>query len=168
LFSVADVHNIGVLDIRLFNMDRNGENLLVQKNGEQHRLIPIDHAYILPDKLDNAFFEWMYWRQAKQPFSPDMLEYIESLDIENDAKILASLGIEDSCIRTMRLTSTVLKLGSSAGLTLFDIATMVSRQKPTQESQLETIVARAEKSPNGFDQEFEKLVKEAIQEKKAK
>lgn len=165
LFSVDDVHNIGVLDIRLFNMDRNGENLLVQKNGDQYRLIPIDHAYILPAKLDNAFFEWMYWRQAKQPFSADMLKYIESIDIENDANILASLGIEESCVKTMRLTTTILKHGARAGLTLFDIATMVSRQKPSQESPLEMIVARAEKS-NSFEEEFVKLVSEAIEEKK--
>lgn len=40
LFSVLDVHRIGILDIRLFNMDRNGENLLIVRDGGQYRLIP--------------------------------------------------------------------------------------------------------------------------------
>ena len=31
-FSVADVHRIGILDIRLMNMDRHGGNILVRRS----------------------------------------------------------------------------------------------------------------------------------------
>jgi len=165
LFSVEDVHNVGILDVRLFNMDRNGENLLAVPVGgsqkQEFRLVPIDHAYILPNKLDNAFFEWLTWKQAKVPFSAETLAYISDLDIEADCRTLDSLGIPSDCIRTYILCTTVLKKGAAAGLTLYEIATLVSRKNPSQESELEKIVSRAEES-KAFFREFEKLVDEAV------
>jgi len=103
-FSVDAVHRIGVLDLRIFNMDRNGENLLVQKREDGSvSLIPIDHTYSLPPitLLDSAFFEWHYWQQAKKPFSQETLNYINSINIENDAHTLRSLGLPESSILTM-------------------------------------------------------------------
>lgn len=35
-FSVADVHRIGILDIRLMNMDRHGGNILVRRSSAAH------------------------------------------------------------------------------------------------------------------------------------
>jgi len=169
LFSTENVHAIGVLDIRLFNMDRNSENLLAVPcgNGQrEYRLVPIDHAFILPSKLDNAYFEWFTWKQAKTPFSAETLQYIADLDIEADANTLASLGIAEDCIRTMRLSTTVLKKGAAAGLSLYDIALLVSRKNPSQESVLEKIVARTEQEEDFFAS-FERLVDEAVTSAKA-
>ena len=51
---VAQVHAIGIFDIRTFNMDRNTDNLLVRSDPNAStsagsmRLVPIDHGYILP------------------------------------------------------------------------------------------------------------------------
>jgi len=142
LFPVQDVHNIGILDIRLMNMDRNDENMLVAKEDNNYRLIPIDHAYTLPSKLDNVWFDWMYWKQAKEPFNQNTLEYIKNIDIPTDSAILHGLGFEAENIQTMQIATTLLKCGARAGLTLFDIASLVSRKKPTIPSELEKIVAQ--------------------------
>jgi len=148
-FSTEDVHNIGILDLRLLNMDRNGENLLVRKAGDQFRLIPIDHAYILPPTLDNLWFEWLHWRQAKVPFSSEILRFIESLDPETDARTLRNLGIQEECIQNMKISTTFLKMGASVGLTLFEIASMVCRKKNSEESDLEKVVLLARDSNMG-------------------
>ncbi|KAL0337880.1 UNVERIFIED_CONTAM: Phosphatidylinositol 4-kinase gamma 8 [Sesamum calycinum] len=55
-FSVADVHHIGILDIRLMNLDRHAGNILVRKQNESYgrgdaELVPIDHGYCLPESL---------------------------------------------------------------------------------------------------------------------
>jgi hypothetical protein len=108
-FFLSDVHRIGALDIRLFNMDRNGENLLLKKTQTHHRLIPIDHAYILPESLSSAYFEWMYWPQARLPFDHETRDFILSLDVDADAQILRSLRISEESIRTMKVSSMLLK-----------------------------------------------------------
>lgn len=169
LFLVDDVHSIGILDVRLFNMDRNSENMLAVPCGngnKQYRLVPIDHSYVLPNKLDNAYFEWFSWKQAKVPFSAETLKYIADIDIDQDAKLLASIGIAEDCIRTMKLSTTVLKKGAAAGLTLFNIAALVSRKNFSQESELEKTVARAEKEEDFFAS-FERLVDEMVSAAKA-
>jgi len=160
-FLTSDVHNIGILDIRLFNMDRNGENILVRKVGNLYRLIPIDHTYILPPSLDNAWFEWHHWRQAKEPFSPETLHYIASIDIEKDTQVLRSVGIEEECIRTMKVTTTLLKKGAEAGLNLFEIATMVCRKNRNLPSVLERLVVQSEERGMN-EEEFQRLVEEAV------
>jgi hypothetical protein len=52
-FSVKEVHKIAVLDIRLANADRHAGNILVHKEeeGDNYKLIPIDHGYCLPEKV---------------------------------------------------------------------------------------------------------------------
>jgi len=75
-YSVAEVHRIGLLDVRLFNTDRHGGNILVKRLGaRQYRLVPIDHGFVLPDSVDGAelWFEWMTWPQSRQPFDADTL-----------------------------------------------------------------------------------------------
>lgn len=75
-FPVDDVHRIGVLDMRILNMDRNGENMLVKREGDHFSLIPIDHSYILPADLGQAYFEWLHWKQAKMPFTQRMVRQL--------------------------------------------------------------------------------------------
>jgi hypothetical protein len=145
VFSTEDVHRIGTLDIRLFNMDRNGENLLVRKQDGQVRLIPIDHTYCLPpvSSLDGAFFEWQYWSQAKKPFSQQTKDYVDSLDVQQDIRLLRSLRISEECIATMVVSTLLLKEAVSAGWTLYDIACLMSRGVPlTNPSKLEEIISK--------------------------
>jgi hypothetical protein len=50
-FDLKQLHAIGVLDVRTFNMDRNSDNVLVKlasTSSGSVQLVPIDHGYILP------------------------------------------------------------------------------------------------------------------------
>jgi len=141
-YTVEDVHNIGILDIRILNVDRNEENMLVLKQGDRYRLVPIDHTYILPYALDDVYLGWMYWKQAKVPFSRETLNFIANISVEKDAEILRDLGISEQCLRNMMISTILLKKGAAAGLTLFQIASMVCRKKKSDQSDLEILVAR--------------------------
>jgi len=146
-FSTDEVHRIGILDVRLLNLDRHLGNLLVQHDpstGEPH-LVPIDHGYILPSYQDLAdvHLEWTHWRQCQQPFSPATLRYIARLDPVADAAKLRSLGIPDEGLVSMVFSSLMLQQAAKEGLNLYHIAQMVQRGGDGEEpSVLETIVAR--------------------------
>jgi len=158
-FLVDDVHRIGVLDLRLFNMDRNGENMLVKKEGSVYRLIPIDHTYILPETLNNAYFDWQYWRQASQPFSDEILTHIANINEEEDSSILRDLGISEKSIETMKISTKLLKRCAANRLTLAQIASIVCSKGSSELSDLERIVEQAGKSDN-FNAAFDDLVNE--------
>jgi len=160
LFSVEDVHNLGVFDVRLLNLDRNGENILVVKEGAQHRLVPIDHSYILPPSVQKPFFEWLYWKQAKEPFSAATLKYISDLNIEEDARVLFAHGFSAGSIKTMKMCTILLKKCAAAGMTLFQIASLVSSRNEMEDSTLESIVREAEHLSEAatFFSVFESLV----------
>ena len=51
LFDKDEVHKIAILDLRILNLDRNASNILVKKQGDQYKLIPIDHGLSIPDSL---------------------------------------------------------------------------------------------------------------------
>jgi len=195
-FSVDDVHRIGVLDIRLCNLDRHLGNLLVttrssdssststhrntithttaaaptptqapkpksspepqpgaqtlQTGGHSdsastpggstspYKLIPIDHAYILPDfrHLSDVNFEWLPWNQARMPFSAETLRYIESLNPFEDASKLKRLGLEDGSAMTLIITTLFLKQCASSGLNLWEIGSMIQRQDLGQKASI--------------------------------
>jgi len=166
-FSIQDVHHLGILDIRLLNMDRNGENILLVKDEMNSiRLVPIDHSYTLPETLGDFYFEWQYWRQAKIPFDSQALQFIRDIDIEADSIELARLGISDKAIMYMRLASLLLKKGAAAGLSLFDIAGWISPEV-TAVSQFSKIVEKSYAAcgnccSNGVEKLFEKLLDELI------
>eukprot|EP00466_Bigelowiella_natans_P011949 jgi/Bigna1/81320/fgenesh1_pg.79_\ len=208
-FDRENVHRIGILDIRLFNMDRHLGNLLVSpcKGGgdeelgrgggegkeatprnpalaavdmefgdsvststesssvsrsRQHgddkkkakktrkaatmKLVPIDHAYTLPNfrQLSDANFEWLYWRQAREPFSEETKDYVLSLDPFFDASVLIRLGIPEECAITVVITTLFLQRCVSAGMTLSEIGDMIQRQGVGESpSVLENIVSEA-------------------------
>jgi len=147
-FSVDAVHKIGILDVRLFNMDRNSENFLVQcQENNNLKLIPIDHSYILPPSLSFVWFEWLHWKQAKQPFKKEHLDYIEALDIQQDVALLKQLGFENESIRTMMISTTFMKIAALRfNYNLFQIGSILSRKKFNEESELERMVKKAESS----------------------
>jgi hypothetical protein len=128
IFSTADVHRIGILDVRTLNTDRHDGNMLVVKQeGERVKLIPIDHGFVLPAEPGEAFFDWLNWPQTREPFSPDELEYIARIDLDADAKMLRKLGLSDESLASYRMATTLLKMAGAAGLTLHDVAEMVCR-----------------------------------------
>lgn len=147
-FPKDEVHKISVLDIRLANADRHAGNILVTRSEEQGQivLVPIDHGYCLPVNFEDCTFDWLYWPQAREPFSLATIDYIKSLDAEQDIELLRSHGwdIPLACARTLRISSMLLKKGAERGLTPFAIGSVMCRETLNKESVIEQIVREAE------------------------
>jgi len=129
LFSVEDVHHIGLLDLRLFNLDRHLGNILVQLEEGRYRLIPIDHGYILPSFrcMSDAWFCWTSWKQSSQPFSPASRSYIAGLTPFADIAALKRIGLRDECILTFVLCTVFVKEAVVHNWTLKDMALAMQR-----------------------------------------
>lgn len=146
-FPVKEVHKISVLDIRLANADRHAGNILLsreQDNG-QSVLIPIDHGYCLPTTFEDCTFEWLYWPQARQQYTAETIEYIKSLDAEEDIALLKFHGwdLPIECARTLKISTMLLKKGVERGLTPFAIGSLMCRERLNKESVIEEIVQEA-------------------------
>ncbi|KAG7551730.1 Ubiquitin domain [Arabidopsis thaliana x Arabidopsis arenosa] len=148
VFPVDEVHKISVLDIRLANADRHAGNILVSRDGKDGQMVltPIDHGYCFPNKFEDCTFEWLYWPQAKEPYSSETVEYIKSLDPEQDIELLRFHGweIPPSCARVLRISTMLLKKGSAKGLTPFTIGSIMCRETLKEESVIEQIIHDAE------------------------
>jgi len=145
-FPVEEVHKIAVLDMRVANADRHAGNILVSIGQDgQTVLIPIDHGYCLPDSFEDCTFDWLYWPQARQPFSTNTLEYIKSLDAEEDIALLKFYGwdLPLECARILRVSTMLLKKGAEKGLTPFAIGNIMCRKTVKKESMMEEIVQEA-------------------------
>ncbi|KAJ4710687.1 Phosphatidylinositol 4-kinase [Melia azedarach] len=152
-FPVSAVHRIGILDVRIFNTDRHGGNLLVRKLDSvgsfgQVELIPIDHGLCLPEALEDPYFEWIHWPQASIPFSDDELEYIRKLDPVRDCEMLRRElpMVREACLRVLVLCTIFLKEAAEFGLCISEIGEMMSREFRAGEeepSELEVICIEA-------------------------
>jgi len=145
LFDTDNVHHIGLLDLRIFNVDRHGGNMLFDEG--TNRLVPIDHGLSLPplNYLGEAEFGWMTWRQAKCPFSLKVLSFLrDELDIKRDVRVLREIGVEESSIATMCVSSSVLQhCALKLGMTLHDIGSIFVRRNRESPSVLERAVSDA-------------------------
>eukprot|EP00249_Psilotum_nudum_P016983 c26092_g1_i1 orf=845-2641(+) len=158
-FPIEEVHKISVLDLRLANADRNGGNILVCKGeNESVKLVPIDHGYCLPEKFEDCTFEWLYWSQACHSYGPSTLKYIASLDAEEDIALLQQCGwnLHPKIARVLRVSTMVLQKGAAAGLTPFEIGSIMSRDFPDQKSPIEILLEEAEtrKQPGASEGDF--------------
>ncbi|RZR98300.1 hypothetical protein BHM03_00027640 [Ensete ventricosum] len=154
-FSVAAVHKIGILDVRIFNTDRHAGNLLVRKIdggdgkfGAQMELIPIDHGLCLPEDLEDPYFEWIHWPQSSIPFSEEELEYVANLDPVRDSEMLRMElpMIREACLRVLVLSTIFLKEAAAFGFCLAEIGEMMSREFRGMEeepSELEVVCIEA-------------------------
>lgn len=130
-FPVHEVHKICILDLRLANTDRNGGNILARKTScGVWELVPIDHGYCLPASFEDISFEWLYWPQAREPFSERSLAYIAALDVEHDLRVLAAhdLHLRPDCVRVMRVCTMLLKAAAQRGLSPYEIGCIMSRE----------------------------------------
>lgn len=117
--SVEKVESVAILDMRLFNTDRHGGNLLLTKPPEEgctHGLVPIDHGCCLPPwwSLDEACFEaWKGWPQLCATPSAHakatVAKAVESLPATIQA--LRELGIESASLVTLQLSTLFLEVG---------------------------------------------------------
>ncbi|KAL3499001.1 hypothetical protein ACH5RR_041733 [Cinchona calisaya] len=167
-FPVEEVHKISVLDIRLANADRHAGNILVNREGEQGRivLIPIDHGYCLPENFEDFTFDWLYWPQTRQPYSTETISYIQSLDAEQDIALLKFHGWDISleCARTLLISTMLLKKGAARGFTPFAIGSMMCRENLNKKSMIEEIVHEAQESmlPGMNEAAFLEMVSEIM------
>lgn len=128
MISKEEVQKIAILDMRILNMDRNEANILVKDN---FHLVPIDHGLSIPDILDISEYDlcWMSWIHTKNPITPRCLDYILELDPVKDIRMLKdTMPFRDRCLRNMRISTTLLKKGAEAGLSLYNIGSMLYRQ----------------------------------------
>lgn len=151
LFSADEVHKIGILDMRILNLDRNACNIMVTKVAGKYQLVPIDHGLSMPDSLAVSAFDlvWTGFPQAHEPFSARSLAYIQSVDVIKDLEMLeASLYFRPICLRNIRISTTLLQVGAANGLTLAQIAGILCRSDDddSQPSLLEQLVAQTEES----------------------
>ncbi|KAL1191645.1 Phosphatidylinositol 4-kinase gamma 4 [Cardamine amara subsp. amara] len=148
-FPVEEVHKISVLDIRLANADRHGGNILRSKdeNGKIV-LVPIDHGYCLPESFEDCTFEWLYWPQARKPYSSETLDYIRSLDAEEDINLLKFHGwkMPLETARTLRISTMLLKKGVERGLTAYEIGSIMCRETLSKKSLVEEMVEEAQEA----------------------
>ncbi|KAK4749862.1 hypothetical protein SAY87_027311 [Trapa incisa] len=143
MFSVASVHQVGIFDVRLLNLDRHAGNILVKKYVQEScssgslKLIPIDHGLCLPEWLDDPYFEWLHWPQSSVPFSDSELDYISNLDPYKDAELLRAQipDLRESSIRVLVVCTTFLKHAAAAGLCLADIGGMMTRSFSGEEEE---------------------------------
>lgn len=96
-------------------------------------------------QFEDCTFEWLYWPQCREPFSDETVEYVRSLDAEEDVAMLRLHGWEVSreCARTLRVATMLLKKGVERGLTAFHIGSIMCRETLTKESAIEEIVREA-------------------------
>ncbi|KAI3689874.1 hypothetical protein L2E82_47844 [Cichorium intybus] len=147
-FPVEEVHKITVFDLRTANADRHAGNILMSREEGRISLIPIDHGYCLPENFKDCTFDWLYWPQAREPYSQKTLDYINSLDAEEDIAILSSYGWDLSleCARTFRISTMLLKKGAKKGLSPFIIGQIMCRETLNKESAIENMVQKAQDS----------------------
>mmetsp|Transcript_12395 Transcript_12395/g.18589 ORF Transcript_12395/g.18589 Transcript_12395/m.18589 type:complete len:670 (-) Transcript_12395:137-2146(-) len=164
MLGVKQVHKIALLDIRLLNGDRNDANILVDRrsssfnsphkyfegrsSGQSNEiaLVPIDHGYCLPDIVEIGWCDWCWldWPQTKKPLDKDSYKFVMSLDPEGDAIRLGEmLSLREPCLNNFRVAEMLLKSGTEAGLTLYDIANIIVRHDLDEISALEKIMKRA-------------------------
>lgn len=77
-----------------------------------------------------------------------MIEYIRSLDAEEDIALLRFHGwdLPLECARTLRISTMLLKKGVERGLTPFAIGSIMCRETLKKESVIEEIVQEAQDS----------------------
>lgn len=131
IFSTQEIQKICILDIKILNMDRNEANILVVKNENGYKLVPIDHGLSIPDSFEISDYDlcWMNWPQAKEPIRQECLDYIENMDPLSYISVLQeTMPFRDVCLRNVRIAALLMKKGAKAGLSLFNIGSMLYRK----------------------------------------
>lgn len=119
-----EIHKIAILDIRTLNCDRHMQNFLVDSD---FRIHPIDHGYALPGDASSIRFNWMSFPQSKTRFSPEELNYIETLDVEKDIALLKEKipSISADVLYRIKIATLLLKLAARRGLTPYQIGELM-------------------------------------------
>lgn len=122
--------------------------------------------YLLLLQFEDVTYDWLYWPQARKPYADEVIDYIKSLDAEEDIALLKFHGWEmpPKCARTLRISTMLLKKGVERGLTPFDIGSIMSRKTLNKESVIEEIIEEANDSvlPDSSEDAFLETVSEIM------
>jgi hypothetical protein len=117
------------------------------KRGDAYSLVPIDHGYCIPDRLRIDEFDWCwFWcPHISEPVHPDVRDYVQSLDIEELLLGLTKqIPLSEDKKFLLRVTHHLLQEAVAAGLTLFDIASLIARTDGDIPSPVELALESAE------------------------
>ena len=176
-FQLQQLQAVALLDIRLFNTDRHGGNMLVAVDDAPHAphagarrsnvLVPIDHGLCLPDFQHLGEFEasWLFWREAREELTPASRAHVAALDADRDAATLRGLNVREPAILTMRLMTHFLKFAVlELNWTLHAIGVFLTQSHltatpPTTPSA--PTAAAAQSGENEFASDFQALLVKA-------
>lgn len=116
---------------------------------ESYTLIPIDHGYAFPTKLNIMEWDWswLHHPQIKKPVHPELVKYMNRIDINKTIELLNQhVTLPEEALYLVRLSHQLLLDGINAGLTLYDIACMIARLDEDVVSSVERIVSEAEEN----------------------
>eukprot|EP00917_Polyrhabdina_sp_WS-2016_P000647 GHVP01001425.1.p1 GENE.GHVP01001425.1~~GHVP01001425.1.p1 ORF type:complete len:745 (+),score=123.00 GHVP01001425.1:30-2264(+) len=115
-----------------------GHSEYINSNENMHgkisrlNLIPIDHGLCIPDSLtiNREDWCWVDWPQTRIHLSDEELRLVARLNPIRDVSFLGeALNIRASCLRAMRASVEFLKLAVQEGLTLAEIAYLMTRDE---------------------------------------
>jgi len=108
----------------------------------------VDSDQSLSVQFEDCTFDWLYWPQAREPYSPDTVDYIKSLDAESDIELLKYYGwdVPVECARTLRISTMLLKKGVERGLSPYAIGSIMCRENLNKKSVIEEIICEAQES----------------------
>lgn len=117
-------------------------------------------------QFEDITFDWLYWPQARKPYADEVIDYIKSLDAEEDIALLKFHGWDMplKCARTLRISTMLLKKGVERRLTPFAIGSIMCRKTLNKESIIEEIVQEAEDSvlPDSSEDAFLETISEIM------
>jgi len=159
--SVECVHRIGLLDLRLLNLDRNEDNILVPQTApaqarDRVYMRPIDHSLTLPSVFDLSgvsVANWV-WRgflpEASLPFSDLSLLYLLQLNPFDHVARLVKHRADAGSVLGYVVATLALQVFASRGLTLAQAADLMGREfdlgggaAPPPPSALERVIEAA-------------------------
>lgn len=126
-----------------------------QKAGKSDRdrytLIPIDHGYSLPTRLDIKEWDWVWFHlpHIKRPVHPAIRSYVLALDFEELVqKLTSQVAISEDSLFLLRISHNLLVNGIKAGLSLHQIASLIARLDDDGDvpSPVERAIAMAEEN----------------------
>lgn len=124
--SLDEFQEIAIMDMLMYNEDRNPGNLLVthDKNGVPS-LIPIDHDAILPWKLNSLFGIYDHPRLEK-PLTEASKELLQKLTPDYIEALASKMELSEQTPINAKAIATVLKRFTDAGASLRDVERYIS------------------------------------------
>lgn len=119
----------------------------VDSNHEVLELIPIDHGYCIPSKLEIHDYDWAWfgYPQVDKPAVPELKDYLASINIDElVAEVSNRVSLPEECWFLVRTVHSLLVEGLiKANLTIKQVASLIARLDDEIPSPLERIISEA-------------------------